>query len=388
MNQDIGFNNTLNILMGWKFSNKWQLILMAFMMIGAFASGQSHDTIGSKNEKKLKFTAYPAGGYSPETSFSFGAVGFLVFISPDSLINKAYHRPSTISPYFLYTLNKQFLSAIDVESYLNDRINLNTTIRFFNYPDYYYGIGNNSNSTRELFTNKFIKWEGQLSTAILPVLFAGLSYEWMNNTIRDLDPDGDLLKLEVNGYQGGNIMGVGPVIRFDSRNNILYPDQGIYCEIKTLFFTDFFGNDYVFNNLLIDFRAFKKLFSSKNILGFQFHYNQAYGKSIPFYKLPQLGGDIRLRGIEHENRYRDKIAYYAHIEGRRELFWRLGGVLFAGVGKVSPGWSEMSFSDLHYVFGIGGRFRPFKDEKLNVRLDIGKGPGSQYAIYLAIREAF
>jgi hypothetical protein len=101
-----------------------------------------------------------------------------------------------------------------------------------------------------------------------------------------------------------------------------------------------------------------------------------------------LGGDSRLRGIEHENRYRDRIAWYTQLEARRELFWRLGGVIFAGVGKVAGDVSEMNSSGLHYVVGIGGRFRPFKDEKLNVRMDIGKGPDRQYAVYLAIREAF
>ncbi len=388
MNQGIGFNKLFGVLIRFGVTNQWSSTLAIFIMIGSCVHGQSIDTADRYSEKKIKFTGYPAGGYAPETSFSFGAVGFLVFNSPDTVNNKVYHRPSTISPYFLYTLNNQFLSAIDVESYLKDRINLKSTIRFFNYPDYYYGIGNNTNSSRELFTNKFLKWEGQVSIAILPSLFVGLGYEWMNNTLRQLDPEGDLLNLQVNGFQGGNITGLGPVVTFDTRNNIFYPDKGIYCEFKALFFPDFLRNDYVFNYLSIDFRAFKKLFSSKNILGFQLYYNQVGGRSIPFYKLPQLGGDIRLRGIEHENRYRDNIAYYAQIEGRRELFWRLGGVIFAGAGKVSSGWSGMGFTELHYVFGIGGRFRPFKDEKLNVRLDIGKGPENQYAIYLAVREAF
>jgi hypothetical protein len=367
---------------------KFQLAFTIFIMNGVFASSQPLDSIGKVRQKKVKFTAYPVGSYAPETSFAFGAVGFFVFNFQDTLTEVSYHRPSTITPYFLYTLNDQFLSAIDFESYFHEHFNLNTSFRFFNYPDYYYGIGNNADSKRELFTNKFVKWEGQFSMAILSSFFAGISFEWMNNAIHNMDPDGDLLNQKVNGYLGGNILGMGPVVRFDTRNNILYPDKGIYCEIKTLFYPDLFGNDYVFNNFTIDFRAFRTVFSAKNILGFQFYYNQVGGNSIPFYSLPQLGGDKRLRGIEHENRYRDQIAYYAQVEGRRELFWRFGGVLFAGAGQVSPGLSDISFSKLHYVVGIGGRFRPFKDEKLNLRLDIGKGPETQYAIYLSIREAF
>ena len=138
----------------------------------------------------------------------------------------------------------------------------------------------------------------------------------------------------------------------------------------------------------MDVRSFTTLFSEKNIFAAQIYYQQASGNDVPFYKLPKLGGDSRLRGIEHENRYNDHHAWHLQIEGRRELFWRFGGVLFAGVGNVAPQFNQLGFENLKYVFGIGGRFKPFKDESLNLRLDIGKGPREQYAVYIAVREAF
>ncbi len=353
----------------------------------SFSQEPETDTTGQHSKRKIKITAYPAAGYSPETSLSLGAVGFLIFNNQDNQEPSAYYRPSSVSPYFLYTFNKQFLSAIDFEFFFPKNLNYNTTVRYFNYPDYFYGTGKNTTSERESYTNRFFKWDGNFSRALSSDFFLGIAYEWLINDIKDLDPNGILVNENVPGIEGGRIIGMGPVLRYDTRNNILYPESGIYFELKPVFFADIGGNDYVFNDILIDFRFFKQVFSEKNILGLQFHYRQATG-NVPFYKLARLGGDIRLRGLEHEYRYIDHHASYLQLEGRRELFWRLGGVLFAGIGNVASGFSTLGFNDLKYVVGAGGRFRPFKDEKLNVRLDIGKGPGDQFAIYVAVKEAF
>ena len=95
-----------------------------------------------------------------------------------------------------------------------------------------------------------------------------------------------------------------------------------------------------------------------------------------------------MRGIVHENRYIDRNAWYIQVEGRRHLFWRLGGVLFAGIGNVHDRMSGFNPGHLKYVLGIGGRFRPFRNDLLNLRMDIGKGPGDQYGIYVGVGEAF
>lgn len=348
---------------------------------------QTADSAKEMQIQKIKITGYPAASYAPETSLALGAAGFLVFNIEDSDTEKA-HRPSSISPYFLLTFNKQFLSAIDLELYLNKGYTFNSTFRYFNYPDYFYGIGGNTDAFRQLFTNKYFKWEGSIFRSLDANIFYGLQFEWSNNRLSNFDTGNQMLTANVTGYSGGNLIGMGPVFRFDNRNDIFYPTRGFFAESGWLIFPDLPFNDYSYNSFKLDIRAYHKVFSEKNILALQLYYQQATGNSVPFYKLPQLGGDNRLRGIEHENRYRDQHAFYFQVEGRQELFWRLGGVLFAGLGNVAERFSGPLFRNLKFIYGLGGRFRPFKDEKLNLRLDIGKGPDSQYGIYFSIREAF
>ncbi len=364
-------------------------ILIFFLLIPLVyrARASENDSTAAKHERKVKIAGYPAGGYSPETSFEIGALGVLL-INPSSADSSVHSRPSTITPYFLFTLKSQFLSAIKSDVYIRNRYYLNANLRYFNYPDLYFGTGNDVNGESERYTDRFIKLEARFSRIISYRNFAGLDLHWEYDKLTAFKSGGILESGSVNGTGGGKLLGLGPYYKYDSRNNVLYPTRGWYLETAIMAYPDKFLNDYSFINFFVDARYYTTVFSKKDILALQAWYNYTGGNSIPFYVLPRLGGDSRLRGIKHENLYRDHNAYYFQLEGRRHLFWRIGGVLFAGVGEVNASLTDFQFKTVRYVFGIGGRFQPFKNEKLNLRLDIGKGPGSQYAAYLAVGEAF
>jgi hypothetical protein len=66
--------------------------------------------------KKVNFSIYPALGYQLETSFVFGVISFIVY-EGEGQEHDEYYRPSTISPYFLYSLNNQILIAIDFDHF-------------------------------------------------------------------------------------------------------------------------------------------------------------------------------------------------------------------------------------------------------------------------------
>jgi outer membrane protein assembly factor BamA len=345
------------------------------------------DSSGTKQMHRLKITGYPAAGYSPETSVQLGAVG-VILINPDQAESPKIKRPAIITPYFLYTFKNQFMSAVNTEFYRKNKNFFNFIIRYFDYPDLYFGNNSNPVKVAEKFTNEFFKMDATTAWIFHENLFAGLNLEYGINHLYAFEKGGVLEQGHVTGTRGGQTFGIGPYIRYDSRDNIFYPLKGWFVETSVLFFEVPAFNDYAFSNFELDVRHFTTVFSKKNVLAFQVSFNLAWGDEVPFYQLPQLGGDSRLRGIDHENRYRDKNSFYVQAEARRELFWRFGGVLFAGFGNVNSSLTDLQFKEMKYVIGAGGRLRPFKNERLNLRMDIGKGPGDQYAVYLAVREAF
>ena len=327
----------------------------------------------SLSNKKVNFTIYPVFGYQPETNFAFGVISFIVYDNAPE--NDEYHRPSTISPYFLYTLNNQMLIAVDFDVYFKKGYYLDIKPRYYNFPDFFFGIGNdNVIEDEETYTNEFVRLDGRFMKFVNQKWSAGLKFDFQNNKLYDFDEDGELINEEIIGTSGGFNSGIGPTGQVDTRDNILYPSKGIFARLEVNFYSSAFGGDFDYTHFLLDFRKYLWIKSDKNILAFQAAANFTSGDNIPFYKLQKVGGDKRLRGIENANLYLDKQAFWMQAEYRRHLFWRLGAVAFAGFGDVAPGLDKFRFDEMKYVMGLGGRFQALKDEKLNPAIGCRRRP--------------
>ncbi|MCG8310070.1 MAG: outer membrane protein assembly factor [Cytophagales bacterium] len=360
------------------------LSILLCVAVATVAPAQK-DSTGTSN---VNFSIYPVFGYQPETNFTFGVISFFVYDNATNELDEFY-RPSTISPYVLYTLNNQSLIAIDFDSYFKRGFYLDIKPRYYNFPDFFFGIGNdNKVEDEEIYTNEFVRLDGRLMKFINKWWSAGLRFDYQNNNLYDFEEDGVLINGDIFGVEGGLNSGFGPSTQIDTRDNILYPSKGVYAQAELTFYSDIFGGDFNYTLFLIDLRKYISIKNTKNILAFQAAANFTSGNQIPFYNLQKVGGDKRLRGIENSRLYLDKQSVWVQAEYRRKLFWRFGATAFAGFGDVAPGLSKFNFDELKYVVGLGGRFQAMKEEKLNIRLDAGVGRGGQYAFYLSVKEAF
>ena len=352
---------------------------LIFLFIAFVA--QAQDSVS--NESSLAF--FPVIGYAPETSLQFGAVGIWVSKNLDHA-QSSFVRRSTLTPYFIYTLKKQSIAVINTDYYFASGQNLNATIRFYNFPDSYYGIGNdNDPDVSEKYTNRFFQLEGQFLHPFNDKTFVGGAFDVHFTSLKNSIPDGLLETDDPAGMEGGNLFGVGPAFRYDTRDYTIYPTKGYYITSYLVF--NKIG-DFSYTSYAADFRKYLSIKNEKNILAFQFRSQLTFGTDVPFYKLPQLGGDKRLRGISNASLYRDRQMIYTQVEYRRPLFWRFGMTIFVGVGDVAYDLDDFNFSEFKYVAGIGGRLAIIPKRKLNARLDIGVGQGGQTGIYIGISEAF
>ena len=323
--------------------------------------------------------------YAPETSVQFGAAAVGVLNSNKEQQESDFVRQSTISPFFLYTLKNQIITAVNLNIFTREGNVINGSVRYFKFPDLYFGLGNsNDPDISETYTNIFLRSNGQYLKPINLTTFLGLGWDLQHNTIKNVQAGGMLQRDSPEGIDGGTLFGLGPAFRFDSRNNAIYPSKGYFITVSSLF--NYIG-DFRFHSHLIDARKYFSVANDNNIIAIQVN-GSFTGGSTPFYKLPQLGGDNRLRGIANASLYRDRQMVYSQLEYRRPLFWKLGMVMFAGVGDVANDFSAFSFRELKYVAGIGGRYAAIPKDKLNLRCDIGVARGGQLAIYVGISEAF
>jgi outer membrane translocation and assembly module TamA len=104
----------------------------------------------------------------------------------------------------------------------------------------------------------------------------------------------------------------------------------------------------------------------------------------PFFDLCLLGLSADLRGYQI-GQYRDNRMLVGQVEYRRELFWRLGAVAFAGAGAVGSNFT--SFGNPEPGGGVGLRFVLAKKNHINLRADYAWGNNS-HASYVSIGEAF
>lgn len=363
-------------------------LLLLSILFPVLAISQDDPPADSLDDKKGRVLAAPILGYSPESRFFAGVMG--MWILPGKRPSDAeFNRPNTLAPLFIYTANRQIISSLRSEMYFQNQTYLSNTLRIRNYPDFFFGIGGDSHpDDLEMFVNQFYQLSGRWMKIKEQKYFFGLSYDFRYDRLFDFEEGRVLETNTVNGTDGGLSNGLGPIFIFDTRDNVLYPGSGWFITSFAHGYSKALGSGYNYAQFNLDVRHFQHVWSPKHVLAFQFLFNSVAGQDIPFYRLPQLGGNDRLRGIKNENLYRDKVSWYAQVEGRKELFWRLGGVLFAGVGNVGPDLSAFAPRQLKAIVGAGGRFRPIKDQKLNVRLDAGIATDGFFAFYLNVAEAF
>ena len=360
------------------------LIFIAIVFVG-ITSAFSQDGEEGTERPRGSFVIYPAFGYQPETRTQLGIIGLWALRSRDNS-QTVFQRQSTFTPFVLFTFRQQVLTEMNLDYYFSNGYNLNVSPRIFNFPDFYFGVGNgNDPDISESYTNLYAQIEGQFYIPIGPKAFVGAAFDFHTTRLNDKVDGGMLISDNVIGVDGGNLAGLGPAFKYETRNNVIYPTKGYFIAGQALF--NGLG-DFEYNAYSMDFRKYFSTKDEKHIFAWQVNTRFSTGNNMPFYKLPQLGGDSRLPGIANASLYRDRQAVFTQFEYRRHLVWRLGMVAFAGAGDVADSVGDFEISEFKYVVGTGLRFAVLPEQKLNLRFDFGAARGGQTGFYIGMREAF
>lgn len=341
---------------------------------------RSQDSI---KEKKVTFNGYPYIFYTPETQAAFGGGGIFLFYTQkeDGL------RPSKIGFGAHYTTNKQYKFTLNNSIYFNkNKLVIQMPLSFGYTLDKFWGQGKNTteNGTEGYFRNDF---NVQLEVQVPPLLFfadrTGFILEYSNTEIVDPEENVYLNDELVTGFEGGNLFGAGFNFVWDGRDNLFYPTEGHFQSIKFIVYPE--PSDFVFTSFEVDVRYYKKLFKNQ-VLATNL-YVHSVSSDAPFYKLPALGGQNRMRGY-FQGRYRDHNYLTLQMEYRQYFWKKFGFVAFGGFGDVGSEITDLSFKELKYSFGGGLRYLFNKKENVNLRMDIGIGQDGSTGIYFGIEESF
>jgi len=364
---------------------KTLLTLLFIFIFIHHLNAQTESEADTVISNKLDFFAYPYAFYTPETELAFGVGGMVYFWT---IISKTV-RPSKILLSGYYTTNAQYFIKLAPVIYFpgTDQDLLDIKITYGKEILKFYGFGNDSpeidNPDYQLRSLRFYTEFGGTGF-LLEDLHTGLIFDYSINKDLDKRSNPYLTDSLVTGSEGGNISGLGLLLLFDNRDNVFYPTQNSYYKFRAQFFGKYLGGDFNFNRITADLRNYFS-FGDSHVIATQLYGDFTNG-SVPFFRMPALGGSERMRGY-FSGRYRDEVYITAQVEYRKILWWRLGVAAFLGTGDVIPKIRDLHLKNLKFSYGFGLRFVFDEAEKINIRVDAGFGKNTS-GIYFALEEAF
>lgn len=373
----------------------WCCVLLLAPMA---ASAQADST---RDAHKLKVIALPGVFASPETSVGFGALGIGTFRFRGEADST---RASQVSIGLSYTLLDQVLVYLPYQLYFGqEKYKIYGEFGWYRYVYRYYGIGaGHGSTTREDYDVTYPRVRLNLLRRFGRNTYVGARFWLDDRTDLRYHPDGELYDGTVNGTAGGITSGAGPVVNFDTRDNIFLPYRGVLAEASVLVNGTALGSDYAFVQTSVEVSGFLPLNDlsresrdqrlNQPVLGLNLLATTTDG-DVPFYALGLLGGTKHMRGY-YEGFFRDKRM----IEGQAEVRWplfnrwkgnwkRFGVVGFGGVGTVAPSVKALALDAVVYTYGAGLRILLDRKQGINLRLDYALGE-STAGFYLTIGEAF
>ncbi|MDH4044165.1 MAG: outer membrane protein assembly factor [Gemmatimonadota bacterium] len=358
----------------------------------------AQDTTGAgplsvtRASRKLRFTGFPYVFSTPEAGVALGLGGIVTFYT--STTDTAL-RPSKVTTSGWYSFNDQYKLSLIPQIYLDgNRWQLGLPADYGRFTDRFWGIGNQTqefadDTTEGAPSEKYrmsalnVKLDVQFPSGILQATRAGIAVEYNDTRILDVRQN-PLIDSTLLGSQGGQTLGAGFSLVWDTRNHSFFPSAGGLYQAKALAYPLVLVADYRYTRLEVDFRQY--LGRGRGALALQAFGNFVFGKP-PFYALSALGGSSRMRGY-FQGRYRDRHYIMAQAEYRQMVWWRLGFAAFAGVGDVfGSDSSEFRIKNLKWSLGGGLRVAFNQAEKVNLRVDFGFGKKTS-GVYFQLEEAF
>jgi hypothetical protein len=350
------------------------------------AAPVAHETAAAgAPASRWDWAAFPIVFYAPETSLGFAAGVAFFDDSP-----KPRDRPrldDNIALSVQGTLKKQFALGVSLAKYFDDdRYQLTEDATLASLPAVYWGLGNDTPETAsESFTQRGAVSRLTFTSRVVEALFVGAG---ISAGFYDIDSiaAGGVASYAVTqaAPERGGAVGVGPVLRRDTRDDAMGAHSGSLTVASATFFPSFLGGAYRYEYYELDQRTHVSI-GARSVLAMAAYGAWAPGH-VPLSELPALGGSQRMRGY-YLGRFRDHLYVMGQLEWRVRVVGRFSVAPFAGVGNVFSSLSAMSFDHTKVAGGLALRLNLKKERDLNVHLDIAKSPISS-GLYLNLGEAF
>ena len=232
----------------------------------------------------------------------------------------------------------------------------------------YYGLGANSRKEdRTRYQLDTASINGRAGYRFTRSLNAGIDLGYgaaHNSAVNDEDVPSIETKFDATTAPGlfddTTFSSYGAFAAYDSRDLVRGPRSGGFYGIEFKRYIDMDAGTYSHRQLGVEGQQFFPYLNQQRVVALfvkaRFAYTGRDDRVVPFYLLPDLGGNFELRGF-NQYRFADNNAFMAALEHRWYAFSGLEMALFVDAGKTVPEKGRVDFSGLNYSGGIGMRVR-------------------------------
>jgi len=325
----------------------------------------------------------PVIGYAPETNLMLGVALAGLVTYPESTTR----RPTSFLVAAVYTTKSQYAVTTALDRWSADnRWQSGGEAGYSRFPTEYHGIGADATDSSETYTPQTLALSAAVRRRVGTgrALYAGATYAFQDQRMVQVEPGGRLAAGTVPGSTGGRAAMLGLELLHDTRLVVYGPRSGHLLRASAGVGGAAVGSEYDFRRYTADARYYRGL-QGATVVAAQAVVDVVDG-TVPFERLPKLGGQSILRGYT-EPRYRDNAMAAAQLELRVPVRGRFGAVVYGGVGTVAPSLGDIAGQQFHPAGGAGLRFLLDPRAGFQLRLDFAAAPGGG-GMYLAAGDSF
>ena len=277
-------------------STWWWGVAVSLWAAGAVHAQSAGPSVGETQVVAAKpwwkhVTAVPIVLYTPETQFGFGAGLMSTWQMPGAWSD----CPSSVVAYGIYTTRKQTVVGGTSELHFrDDRWVLLQDLRYVDWPDRFYGIGNDTKlRDRADYTDHYAQIETEFLRRVHSRFYAGLHHQLRLSDSQGEERTGALANRPL-GVGRAWWHGLGAALAWDTREGLFWPQRGSLLHADATFYRSWLGSDFSAVLLRADLRRYQPLWLD-HVLALRFVASGVLG-DVPIQLMPALGGPSLFRG--------------------------------------------------------------------------------------------
>jgi len=334
---------------------------------------------GAKTSSKPGFLFAPIPLSEPVLGPGLAVTGIVVY----KLANSGPHASHT-GIFAGATANGTWAGGITHSMKLrNDGIRINGLLAYGHLVQKYFGLSGNLDPPIDYEQDTFLLKVAPRFRIDDSDWFAGFEYRYEST---DTTSDSAIPPAQQGraAPDAGHLRvgGLSAIGAYDDRDNLYSATRGRLLEAQLGVFAPWLGGTGRFAKGRFEYRRFVSR-HGRLVLGGRVKSEFIDGDEAPFFELPYL----ELRGYAR-GQIRDEITLSAEMEARYDIFWRLTGAVFGGVGWAAENYGTIFSGTTRVAGGFGVRYNLRPQDRLKLGIDIAWAVNGQPALYLRVGEAF